>query len=218
MKLIDQGYKILAWPDSPTSIIEQAGRTCYKSEDKITIDSADKFARMVRDRNHESVIDHAQATVKFITNRGVTHELVRHRLASYSQESTRYVRYDGFMEFIRPVWVTDELLELVDTGGGKDLKPGDADRITAFFTFRDACMYAEDMYQELLEYNWRPEQAREVLPNALKTEIVVTANFREWRHIFKLRTGKKAHPQIRELMKPCLAHFKELCPAVFEDI
>ena len=121
MKLIDQSYEIMAWPEWLLDLIERAGRTCYKSKDRITEDSAYKFAHMIRNRGHESVFEHAAATVKFITNRGVTHELVRHRLASFSQESTRYVRYDGHMEFIRPVWVTLEFLEKVDAAGLDDV-------------------------------------------------------------------------------------------------
>lgn len=199
MKLIEQSWEWIGKPMLPLKCIELAGRTCYKSEDKITEESAEKFVRMILKSGHESVIEHVSATVRFITNRGVTHELVRHRLAAYSQESTRFVDYQGEMEFIRPVW-----LWFADDAAWK--------------LFQSSCEQAEAKYQALRRMGWRPEQAREVLPNALKTEIVTTANLREWRHIFKLRTSPKAHPQMRALMLDCLAGFKEAIPVLFDDI
>ncbi len=159
---------------------------------------------MIVKRGHETVIEHVNASVKFITNRGVTHELVRHRLCSFSQESTRYVRYDGQMEFIKPVWWKENDLS-------EDIKIAQRE-------WERAIEMAENSYQILLHRGWRPEQAREVLPNSLKTEIVTTANLREWRHIFKLRTSKAAHPQIRDLMKSCLNGFKLAVPVIFDDI
>ena len=198
MKIIDQSWQWVKRPELPLEIIEAAGRTCYKSEDKITDDSAQKFVKMILKRGHESVIEHASASVRFITNRGVTHELVRHRLCAFSQESTRYVDYQDEMEFIRPVWAVDGNI--------------------AFNEFLTSCRMAEKQYQFLRNLGWRPEQAREVLPNALKTEIVVTANLREWRHIFRLRTSNAAHPQIRALMRSCLAGFQEAVPVLFDDI
>ena len=199
MKLIEQSFEIMRIDAAPLITIEKAGRTCYKSEDKICEGSAERFAKGLLKSGHESVIEHASATVKFITNRGVTHELVRHRLCAFSQESTRYVNYGGDMKFIRPVWLKiDDLLSA--------------------WEFVNACEQAESYYKRLLECGWNPEQAREVLPNALKTEIVVTANFREWRHIFRLRTSNKAHPQIRELMRKCLAEFQRQVPVIFDDI
>jgi len=203
MKIIDQSWAWVQKPVLPLHILETAGRTCYKSESKITDDSAKKFIQMILARGHESVIEHVSASVRFITNRGVTHELVRHRLCAFSQESTRYVNYGGDdIEFIRPVWIEN----------GYD-EQGDA-----FNTFIDACLISEKNYNQLLSFGWRPEQAREVLPNSLKTEIVVTANLREWRHIFKLRTSIAAHPQIRELMTDCLNGFKSEIPVLFDDI
>jgi len=198
MKIIDQSWEWVQKSADPLQIIEAAGRTCYKSEDKITAGSAEKFVRMVRDRGHESVIEHAVASVRFTTNRGVTHELVRHRLCSFSQESTRYVRYKGNMEFIKPVW-----WEAWSTAQ-QDI-------------WRRQMAAAEKAYGELLQSGAQPQQAREVLPNSLKTEIVVTANLREWRAIFRARTTKAAHPQIRELMIDCLKGFQTAMPAVFDD-
>ena len=223
MKIIDQSHEILHMDDMGR--IEQAGRTCYKSEDKMGCaqpvgecdyvfdaaasvcrncgsNSAPRFVRMLIKRGHEAMLEHGSATVKFVTNRGVTHELVRHRVASYGQESTRYVKYDGDMEFIRPVWLIDDLC----IGAG---------------AWKIAMLEAETSYKFLLDQGWRPEQAREVLPNSLKTEIVVTANYREWRHIFKLRaigTTGKPHPQMQALMLPVLEEFKEKLPALFGDL
>lgn len=200
MKLIEQSWQWAQKPANPLECIESAGRTCYKSEDKITPGSAEKFARMLMKSGHESVIEHVVAGVRFITNRGVTHELVRHRLAAYSQESTRYVNYGGEeMAFIRPVWWEQSTPQ----------QKGH---------FEQACKDAERHYNALLSLGWKPQEAREVLPNALKTEIVITANLREWRHIFRLRTSKAAHPQIRVLMRDCLKGFQQQIPVLFDNM
>jgi len=199
MKIIDQSWEWVILPILPLETIEFAGRTCYKSECKITPDSAEKFVKMLIKRGHESVLEHVSASVRFVTNRGVSHELVRHRIASYSQESTRYVDHKTKMEFIRPVWWNDS---------GEQAQTA----------FEHALEDSEERYHSLRKHGWHPEQAREVLPNALKTEIVVTANLREWRHIFKLRTSSKAHPQMRSLMLSCLDGFKKEIPVIFDDI
>jgi thymidylate synthase (FAD) len=199
MKIIDQSWEWRQKPVAPLETIETAGRTCYKSEDKITKESAERFVRMIIKRGHESVIEHISASVRFITNRGVTHELVRHRLCAFSQESTRYVRYDGQMEFIRPVW-WDEWPDHLQNVWIAQMES------------------AEASYQKLLKEGTKPQLAREILPNSLKTEIVTTANLREWRHIFRVRTSNASHPQIRELMRSCLAGFKESIPVLFDDI
>lgn len=199
MKIINQSYKIISLPENLLKTLEQAGRTCYKSENKITDKSAPKFVKMLRDRGHHAMIEFGDIIVKFITNRGVTHEMVRHRMCSFAQESTRYVNYKGGMEFIRPVWWNED----------------DASPQQSWYV---AMEQSEKSYISLLNQGWRPEQAREVLPNSLKTEIVVKANIREWRHILTLRTSKAAHPQIRELMIPLLVELKEKLPVVFDDI
>jgi thymidylate synthase (FAD) len=212
MKIIDQSHEIINLPSNLLQVIEAAGRTCYKSEDKITSDSATRFVARMRDWSHHAMIEFGDITIRFITNRGVTHELVRHRLCSFAQESTRYVKYDGGMEFIRPVWCSDELI-------GINLKGLRTKNISKQeLKWLDACYNAECCYLSLLEDGWRPEQAREVLPNSLKTEIVVKANIREWRHMFTLRCAKKAHPQIRALMVPLLAELKTKVPVIFNDI
>jgi len=199
MKIIEQSCEWIQKPILPLENIEYVGRVCYKSEDKITLGSAEKFVRTILNRGHESVIEHVNASVKFITNRGVTHELVRHRLCAFSQESTRYVDYQKEMEFIKPVWWSSL----------------DSSAKTKLWT--DAMQASEMYYKALRECGWRPEQAREVLPNSLKTEIIVTANLREWRHIFKLRTSKAAHPQMRDLMLKCLEMFKTDFPILFDE-
>lgn len=207
MKLIDQSFMIEdLGAESGLEIlkkIERAGRTCYKSEEKITDDSAEKFVRGLIKSGHHSVIEHHSVTARIVSNRGVTHELVRHRLAAYSQESTRYCNYGGReMAFIRPVWL--------NLSGG----PGYPE--TKLFLM--ALQQSEDSYNEMLKLGWSPQQAREVLPNALKTEIVMTANLREWRHVFKLRCDRAAHPQIRALMLEGLSKMAEAVPAVFDDL
>ena len=211
MILIKPSHKILFISPKPLETIEAAGRTCYKSEDKITEGSVEKFVRMIIKRGHHSVIEHAYMSVRFICDRGVTHEIVRHRLAAYSQESTRYCNYKGGVTFIIPPWV--------------DIEEGDYIGATKPRTLIEAgakwfyCVNrAEIDYKDLLNFGWSPQQARSVLPNSLKTEIVMTANLREWMHVFKLRTSKTAHPQMRELMRPLLKEVKTLVPIIFDDI
>lgn len=237
MKIIDQSHKILRMDDP--DIIEVAGRTCYKSEDKIGCTlpkdsgctwlkdylgvesgpmydeeeercaqyecpnhSSHQFSRMLIKRRHDAMLEHGRASVRFVTNRGVTHELVRHRVASYGQESTRYVNYGGSdIAFIRPVWI--------------DSKP-----LGRRF-WKAAMRVSEWAYKALIGVGWQAEEAREVLPNSLKTEIVVTTNYREWRHIFQLRaigTTGRPHPQMQALMLPVLREFQERLPALFSDL
>lgn len=213
MKLVKPSHKILFLSPEPLKMIETAGRTCYKSGDKITKDSAEKFVKMLVKGGHHSVIEHAIMSVKFICDRGVTHELVRHRLASFSQESTRYCNYKKGVTFILPYWCKD----LTTT----DYAYKHLDYILSSKTaliWLESMLNAERDYIDLLNYNWSPQQARSVLPNALKTEIVMTANLREWMHIFKLRCSKAAHPQMRELMIPLLEECKEKVPALFDYI
>ena len=183
--------------------IEKAGRTCYKSEDRITEESAKVFVRKLIERGHESVLEHGSITVRFVCDRGISQEIVRHRLASYSQESTRYCNYsnDRFrnnITFIKPCFLDE------GTGGYK--------------LWKQAMFIAEKEYFELLKLGCTPQEARSVLPNSIKTEIVMTANLREWRHFLKLRTAKAAHPQMRELTVPLLKELQERIPVVFDDI
>jgi thymidylate synthase (FAD) len=197
MKIIEQHWKWINKPVGALKLIERAGRTCYKSEGKIGPGTSEKFVKMIARHGHGSVIEHAVASVLLVTNRGVTHELVRHRLASYSQESTRYVRYCGDMEFIRPVW-------------------WDSWSQTERTAWQESLQACERAYGILLKAGSRPEQAREVLPNSLKTEIVMTANLREWQHVFQLRCARASHPQIRALMQDCRQGFREAIPVLFD--
>lgn len=205
MKVISPSHEIITVIDGDSILksIELAGRTCYKSEDKIAADSAAAFIQRIIASGHHSVIEHVNITVKFICDRGVTHELVRHRLASYSQESTRYANYSKNkfgMEItvIRPLFWSDDSSEYAE--------------------WRKAMERAEMSYMRLIEMGARPEQARSVLPNSLKTEIVMTCNIREWRHVLSLRCSKQAHPQIREIMLPLLSELHEKVPIIFDDI
>ena len=198
---------------NPLSLIEQAGRTCYKSENRITTaESSKEFVKSIMKRGHESVIEHSAMTVKVICDRGVTHEIVRHRIGSYSQESTRYVNYKGGCTFVIPPWINvkEGLFEQITT-----LEENDWTKML----WLEAMLRAEKYYQKLItDLGWTPQQARSVLPNSTKTEIIITYNFREWRHFFKLRTSKAAHPQMQEIARPLLDKCKELIPVIFDDI
>lgn len=217
MKIINQSHEIISLHEQLLETIETAGRTCYKSEDKITPESAPKFVKMLRDRGHHAMIEFGDIIVRFTTNRGVTHEIVRHRHCSFAQESTRYVRYDDNMEFIKPVWLADEYLGNWDKDRVLSLNFDESKHdVMCFMASLDI---AQKSYKKLIkQVGWQPQQAREVLPNALKTEIVVKANIREWRHIFSLRCAKAAHPQMRALMSPLLAELKDKLPVVFDDL
>lgn len=205
MKIIEQSFQVLAITPSPIALIEQAGRVCYKSEDKITPDSASPFvSKLCQTLKHESVIEHASATVLFTTDRGVTHEFVRHRLASYSQESTRYCNYTnegkfgGEITVIRPV--------AFDLG------------TNAYNDWRIGCEDCESAYFSLIRNGIHPQWARSVLPVSLKSDIVVTANFRTWKHILFTRTSPTTHPQFSALLFPLLSLWKKSYPEIFSDI
>lgn len=205
---MEQHHEII-WHNQPNFIlktIEQAGRVCYKSEDKITDDSAKAFIVRLIQSGHESVLEHQSFSVRFVTDRGVSHELVRHRLASFSQESTRYCNYskDKFgneLTFIIPTFLYGK--------GHED---------PAWEHWQKAMEDAEDRYFDLLSDGLNPQDARSVLPNSLKTEIVITANIREWRTILKQRTSSKAHPQMRDLMTPLLFDLDACLTCLFDDI
>lgn len=211
--------------------IERAGRTCYKSEERITEISARKFVGGIIKSGHESVIEHEKVTVRVICDRGVTHEIVRHRIGSYSQESTRYVDYEKRgMQVITPLFFDSHSprLPLKIPMPLPSYKPFFEDGIPELGTVMDVnefdlwwmgMCFSEWLYVTLIKvFRRSPQEARSVLPNSLKTEIVITYNLREWRHFFKLRTSKRAHPQMLEITIPMLAKFKELIPVVFDDI
>lgn len=206
MKIIKPNFEIMDKINGKSILknIEKYGRICYKSEDRITDESANKFVRMILKKGHESVLEHEKITVKFVCDRGVTHEIVRHRIASYSQESTRYCNYSqdkhgNELTFINPFFWK------------KDTKQ--------FKIWEETMKVIEKNYIKLIkEFKDSPEEARSILPNSLKTEIVVTMNLREWRYFLKLRTSERAHPQMREITIPLLKQFKELIPIIFDDI
>lgn len=305
MFLVKPSYQILAGSnkydlpytyEKPLNLIEVAGRTCYKSEDKITEDSSEKFVEMLKNRSHNAMIEHSwetryyptinlphykflnflqihyigtlvsgnirafdewdfadkqdfknpgkndylnggenelnhiyrekrwdmlSATVKFVCDRGVTHELVRHRPPAFAQESTRYCNYskDKFgnqITFIIPPWF--DWLKEGEYSWGETSPEGisAAEHLDAWFWFK-FLDESERVYSSLISEGWKPEQARSILPNALKTEIVVSADLQEWKHIFKLRTAITAHPQMRELMIPLHEDFKNLYQGVFDE-
>jgi len=203
MKVIEPKVEILTVfnGEEVLKFIERIGRTCYKSEDRITEDSAKRFIDNLIKSGHESVIEHLNITVKFITDRGISHEIVRHRLASYSQESTRYCNYskDKFgneIAVIKPSRIANE----------------------QYLIWYNACLQAEKAYFDLLNIGVNPETARSVLPTCLKTELVMTMNLRELRHFLKLRTSKAAHPDIRIVAIDLLKQLQKLIPIIFYDI
>lgn len=181
--------------------IEKIGRVCYKSEGNITEESAERFIRNILKRGHESVIEHEAVTVRMICDRGITHEIVRHRIASYSQESTRYCNYSGD-KFGNEITV-------IDIAGGFSYDLNNETDLQKYEAWMRAMENAEKSYFELIELGATPQEARSVLPNSLKTEIVVTMNLRSWRNFFRLRCDSHAHPQMREVANIALDLFKK---------
>lgn len=205
MRLITPAFEFLQEIDGAAMLkrLERAGRVCYKSEGKMTDHSAGQFIANIIKRGHESVLEHEKITVSIVCDRGVTHELVRHRIASYSQESTRYCNYfkEQFgreLTFIKPCFWSEDSAR--------------------FALWKDQMQQIEHTYNRLIEDGASPQEARSVLPNSLKTELVVTMNIREWRHFFKLRAAAAAHPQMREIAGMLLDGFREKIPVLFDDI
>ena len=221
MKILKAGFEILT-PMSEGVIeelkhIEKIGRVCYKSEGNITEDgeSAKKFVKMLINRGHEAMIEHSSLSVKFIVDRGVSHELVRHRIASFAQESTRYVNY-SLEKFGNEINVID-----ICGGIGLDNKMKNMDlKILADIVdeWHKAMADAEKHYMKMIEFGATPQIARSVLPNSTKTEITITANYREWRNFFKLRVHNTAHPQMRQITIPLLKELQNKLPIIFDDI
>ncbi len=205
MKVIQPSIEVLDQinGDEILKKIELIGRVCYKSEDKITTDSAKTFVSKILKSGHESVIEHEKISVRIICDRGVSHEIVRHRIASFSQESTRYCNYskDKFgneLTVIKPLFWDD----------GSD----------EYQLWYNTIKKIEETYNQMISIGIKPQEARSILPNSLKTEIVVTMNLREWRHFFALRTAKRAHPQMKEVADMILDEFKQKIPIIFDDI
>ncbi len=207
MRIIEPSAEIII-PNATRGIdickhIEKCGRICYKSEGKITDDSYILFIQKIIERGHEAVLEHFSISIKFVCDRGVSHEIVRHRLASYCQESTRYCNYikddfGGEITVIKPCYLVE---------GTK-----------GYFDWKESCEKSESAYFDMLEFGCKPQEARAVLPNSLKTEIMMTANLREWRHFFRLRCSKAAHPQMREVAFKALVAMQEYIPIIFDDV
>ena len=200
MRICEPSFEILHFQDNALEMIETAARVCYASEPK---GNTEDFIRRLIKMGHHTPLEMATATVKLICDRGVSHELVRHRLCSFNQSSTRYCNYSkdkfgGEITVIRPFFFKESSAKYSD--------------------WRKAMVACEGAYLDLIAGGATPQEARSVLPNSLKTEIVISANMREWRHIFKLRCGKASHPQMRQSMLPVLAEFYRRCPVLFEDI
>lgn len=220
MRLIAQSFTILT-PISDGGLeelkhIELVGRVCYKSEDRITEDgeSAKKFVKMLIDSGHEAMIEHSSLSVKFYVDRGVSHEIVRHRLSSFGQESTRYVNYSS-EKFGQQINVIDIISGFCDP----KMRNLDGDVLGSIYAeWLNAMNDAEKHYMKMLELGATPQIARSVLPTSTKTELVMTANYREWRHFFKLRTAKAAHPQMRKLATELLRALQRQLPIIFDDI
>lgn len=208
MKVVKAGYEFITPIDGKTILerIEQIARVCYKSESKAKEGSAEKMVAALIKNGHEAMLEHCSFTVKFIVDRGISHEIVRHRVASYAQESTRYCNY-AKDDFNSEITVIEPLY----------LERG----TTAYKAWENACKTAEKAYFDMLDFGCTPQEARAVLPHSLKTEICVTMNLREWRHFFKLRAANetgKAHPQMLEVAVPLLEELKKKIPVVFDDI
>ena len=202
MKIIDPSFEVYPGDLDQALMqrLELIARTCYKSENKIAPGTADVLIQKIIDRGHEAMLEHAVISVKFIVDRGVSHEIVRHRLAAYAQESTRYCNYandkfGGEITVIRPVFWTSDAPE--------------------YKVWKRAMQLAEDAYMMLMEFGTPPQEARSVLPNSLKTEIWASYNPREWRYFFKMRDAEDAHPQMRQVTHPLHALFAEKYPVLF---
>jgi len=203
MKVEKASYQILTQIDGDKILrnIENISRTCYKSHDRINQDSHKKLVKSLVKNGHHAMIEHESVTVKFVTDRGISHELVRHRIASFAQESTRYCSYNDHLVFISPF---DSCFK--------------NNYVKQYTSWLNVMQIAEITYQQMLRNGATPQEARSVLPNSLKTEIIVTMNLRSWRNFFQLRADYHAHPQMREIAVPLLAEFKQLIPIVFDDI
>ena len=222
MKVVTPSFSIEGDIDGARILhnIERAGRTAYKSRSAYTQDTAKKFVAGIIRQGHESVLEHESITVRVICDRGVSHEIVRHRIASYTQESTRYCDYSkpGELTFIQPLYFDPARVMNISAYHDEDtIELAVSRRKYAMELWKRSMQGAEDTYLELREHGWSPQEARAVLPNSLKTEIVMTMNLREWRHFFRLRASTSAHPQMREIARPLLVEFRRLIPVVFDD-
>lgn len=204
---VEQSAELMQCTPEPEAFLERIARVCYNSEDRMACDCADgrcekcrarreKFLSGLKERRHDSIFEHAVATFRLVTDRGVTHELVRHRLASYTQSSTRYIKYDAGVPVVLPAFAS----------------PAEEE------AWRRAALAAEEGYRAMLAAGAPAQRARDILPTCTAAVIFVTANFREWRHILRLRLSRDAHPKIRELAWLIWEQLSPLCPAYFADL
>lgn len=204
---VEQNAELIQCTPEPARLLERIARVCYNSEDRMRCDCADgecekcrirrnKFLGGLKERRHDSVFEHAVATFRLVTDRGITHELIRHRLASYTQSSTRYIKYDEGIPVVRPIFASPEEEPI----------------------WRKAVLDAEQAYLAMIASGIPAQNARDVLPTCTATNIFMTANFREWRLVFKLRTAPGAHPKIRALSRLMWERLCPLCPVYFEDL
>jgi thymidylate synthase (FAD) len=198
MKIVPQSAALVWITPDAARMIERIARVCYKSEDQIGPGTAARMIGMLMERGHMAMLEHASASIHFVTDRGVSHEIVRHRIASYAQESTRYCNY-GKEKFGAEITV---------------IEPPDLTDVETH-CWRDMVKHSEDAYKEMIESGVKPQIARSVLPTCLKTEIVMTANFREWLHFFTLRCAPAAHPQMRELAAMAHEIMCAECPEIY---
>lgn len=183
-------------PEAIIKKLELSARKCWQSEPKDQ--PASVFLRNIIKRGHTSVLEHVSLTFDIICDRGVSHELVRHRIASYSQESTRYVKYNNNMQFIEPIDLyQNELL---------------------YDIWYNECEHSEDTYRKMMELGAKAQEARSILNNSLKTEVRMTINIRSLRNFFDLRCDKAAHPHMKEIAIPMLLTMKTYLPGLFDDI
>jgi thymidylate synthase (FAD) len=223
MKIIKANYEIMTQIDRDKIIkeLEIIGRVCYKSESLISENSAPYFVRKLMNLKHESVIEHTPITVKLICDRGVSHEVVRHRIASYTQSSTRYCNFSNNkfgkeITFIQPCWFESDYTQYNSDDFLWIMSDSQFPKTERYWL--TALYYSELSYMSLLQNGWTAQQARSVLPNSLQTELFMTMNLREWRHFFKLRTSQAAHPDMRGLTIPMLKEFQQFLPEIFDDI
>ncbi len=207
MLIVKQSVELVQATREADKLIERIARVCYNSEDKMQCDCVDgycdscrarrdKFLAGLAGRRHDSVFEHASATFKIVTDRGITHELVRHRLASYTQSSTRYIKYDDGIPVVEPLFVKESEREI----------------------WLAAMKQAEEAYLQQLAAGVPPQNARDVLPTCTATTIFMTANLREWRHVVELRIARGAHPKIREIAAQVRVALLEVCPVYFRDL
>lgn len=217
LNVIDQHATIIAHDEDILSRIEDAARTCYKSENKTGEEGRDRLIRNLIRNDHHAMLEFGDVTVRMVTDRGVSHEMVRHRPCSFAQESTRYVSYAKHdFVFIRPVWFTwyaeSDSWDMDDPFVRQNMPPDE-------YQWLALMTVIAKQYKQLIDgpFKWKPEEARSILPVSIRTELVVRANIREWRHIFKLRCASTAHPQMRSLMRNLYGKFHNRWPLLFPE-